>query len=256
MSYYLILLLVLFLYMTGWFCISLIKKRNDVADIAWGIGFILISWASFILSETFSLPGLAVTLLVTIWGTRLSWHIYKRNVGKPEDYRYQIWREQWGTWFYLRSYLQVFLLQGLFLGIIVSPVVFVNHYASGTFTLFDAVGFIIWVVGFIFESVSDAQLSRFIKNAANKGSIMKDGLWKYSRHPNYFGEVLQWWGLWFYALSVPFGWVTIIGPLTITFLILKVSGIPLLEKKMEMNPLFEEYKKKTSIFFPLPPKTM
>ena len=256
MNYYLTLGIVLFLYMTGWFFIAVFKKRNDVADIACGIGFVVIAWVSLILAGTFAPAALVVTLLVTIWGSRLSWHIYKRNVGKSEDYRYKAWREAWGKWFYFRSYLQVFLLQGFFLGLIVSPVVFVNQYAAGTFTVLDALGFTIWVIGFLFESVGDAQLSRFIKNPNNKGSIMQDGLWRYSRHPNYFGEVLQWWGIWFYALSIPLGWMTVIGPLTITFLILKVSGIPLLEKKMETNPLFQEYKKKTSIFFPLPPNIL
>jgi steroid 5-alpha reductase family enzyme len=112
----------------------------------------------------------------------------------------------------------------------------------------------VWVIGFFFESVGDAQLSRFIKDPANKGKLMQSGLWKYTRHPNYFGEVTQWWGLWIIALSVSYGWLGIIGPLTITTLILKVSGIPLLEKSMEGNPEFQEYKKRTSVFFPLPPK--
>ena len=111
-----------------------------------------------------------------------------------------------------------------------------------------------WILGFVFESVGDAQLARFIKDPANKGKLMQSGLWQYARHPNYFGEVLMWWGLWIIALSVPNGLYGIIGPLTITFLILKVSGIPMLEKRMEENPEFVEYKKRTSKFFPLPPK--
>jgi steroid 5-alpha reductase family enzyme len=256
MNHYLTLVILLFLYMTLWFGVALIKKRNDVADIAWGIGFVFISWCSLIISGVYAPSAIAVTVLVTIWGSRLSWHIYQRNKGKPEDYRYQEWREQWGKWFYFRSYLQVFLLQGLFLALIVFPVVFINHNAQQTLSLFDGLGFLVWVCGFVFESVGDAQLARFIKNPNNKGMLMQEGLWRYTRHPNYFGEVLQWWGVWLYALSIPSGWVTIIGPLTITFLILKVSGIPLLEKKMEANPLFKEYKKKTSMFFPLPPKKL
>lgn len=254
MNYYYTLALLLFIYMTGWFFVAVLKKRNDVADIAWGMGFVVISWASLILSKTFAPSALIVTLLVTIWGSRLSWHIYKRNVGKTEDYRYAAWRVQWGKWFYLRSYFQVFLLQGVFLALIISPVVFINHNAEATLGLLDGVGFVLWITGFLFESIGDAQLATFIKNPEHKGMLMQEGLWKYTRHPNYFGEVLQWWGIWFYALSISNGWITIVGPLTITFLILKVSGIPLLEKKMETNPLFQEYKKRTSMFFPLPPK--
>ena len=120
--------------------------------------------------------------------------------------------------------------------------------------ILDLFGVALWVFGFCFESVGDAQLARFIKNPENKGKLLQSGLWAYTRHPNYFGEVTQWWGLWIVALSVPNGWFGIIGPITITFLILKVSGIPMLEKKMTENPEFTEYKRRVSIFFPLPPK--
>jgi steroid 5-alpha reductase family enzyme len=132
-----------------------------------------------------------------------------------------------------------------------SPIIFINTFPS-KFVFLDLLGILIWTFGFFFESVGDFQLSRFIKS--KKGGIMKSGLWKYTRHPNYFGEVIQWWGIWLIALSVSYGWVSVIGPLLITFLILKVSGIPLLEKKMEENDEFREYKKNTSMFFPLPPK--
>ena len=114
----------------------------------------------------------------------------------------------------------------------------------------DIVGVLVWLVGFYFEAVGDAQLARFIKDPANKGKLMQSGLWAYTRHPNYFGEVTQWWGIWIIALSVSGGWLGIIGPITITFLILKVSGIPMLEKKMAENPEFTEYKKQTSMVIP------
>ena len=110
----------------------------------------------------------------------------------------------------------------------------------------------VWILGFVFESVGDAQLARFIKDPANKGKLMQGGLWRYTRHPNYFGEVTMWWGIWLLALSTPYGFFSIIGPITITFLILKVSGIPMLEKKMEENPEFAEYKRRVSVFIPMP----
>jgi steroid 5-alpha reductase family enzyme len=256
MNYYLILIFLLFVYMNLWFILSLIKKRNDVADIAWGLGFVLISWASFFLANTSGLRGLLVCTLVSIWGLRLAWHIHQRNKGKSEDYRYLEWRKQWGNWFYFRSYLQVYLLQGFFLFLIVLPILIINKSLGTSLGWLDLIGVMIWLLGFYFESVGDAQLAKFIKNPANNGKIMQSGLWAYTRHPNYFGEVTQWWGLWLVALSVPGGWLGIIGPITITFLILKVSGIPLLEKKMLENSEFIKYKKRVSIFIPLPPRNL
>jgi steroid 5-alpha reductase family enzyme len=121
---------------------------------------------------------------------------------------------------------------------------------GGIFGFFDYVGVFVWIIGFIFESVGDAQLKNFISDPQNKGKLMRSGLWQYTRHPNYFGEVMQWWGLWLVSLSVPNGIYFIFGPLTITYLILKVSGVPMLEKKMEENPDFADYKRTTSVFIP------
>jgi len=252
MSYYLTLGIILFVYMTLWFAVSLIKKRNDVADVAWGLGFVLMTWTSFFLSGEFGMRGILVGILVSVWGLRLAWHIHTRNKGKAEDYRYMAWRKEWGKWFYIRSYLQVYILQGVLLFLIVQPVLLINGSDGGEFGVLDVLGVAIWLTGFYFEAVGDAELARFIKNPENKGKLMQSGLWAYTRHPNYFGEVTQWWGLWLIALSVPFGWISVIGPITITFLILKVSGVPMLEKKMEENPDFAEYKRKTSMFIPLP----
>lgn len=254
MNYYLLLALTLWAYMTFWFFVSLLKKRNDVADIAWGLGFVLIAWSSHLLSSHLSVRGLLVCALVSIWGLRLARHIYRRNKDKPEDYRYAAWRKEWGQWFLLRSYLQVYLLQGFFLFLIILPVILVNYHGGPLLNYLDGLGLLVWLFGFLFESIGDAQLKRFIKNPANKGKLMRHGLWRYTRHPNYFGEATQWWGLWIIALNVPYAWLSIIGPLTITFLILKVSGVPLLEKKMKDNPEFKEYKRQTSMFIPLPPR--
>jgi len=236
--------------MSLWFVVSLIKKRNDVADVAWGLGFVLITWVSFFLSDDSGVRGILVALLVSIWGLRLAWHIHARNKGKAEDYRYLAWRKEWSKWFYPRSYLQVYLLQGIFLFLIVMPVLLINKHAGAPLGLLDFVGVAVWLLGFYFEVVGDAQLARFIKDPVNRGKLMQSGLWAHTRHPNYFGEVTQWWGIWIVALSAPYGLLGIIGPITITFLILKVSGIPMLEKKMEENPDFAEYKKRVGVFFP------
>jgi steroid 5-alpha reductase family enzyme len=254
MSYFFILIALLAAYMTLWFIVSLMKKRNDVADVAWGLGFVLLTWASSFLSGDIHARELLVNLLVSIWGLRLAWHIHSRNKGKAEDYRYMAWRTEWGRWFYIRSYFQVYLLQGVLLFLIAMPVIFINKYSGFGLGFLDIIGAAVWLIGFYFETVGDAQLTRFIKDPANKGKLMQSGLWAYTRHPNYFGEVTQWWGIYCIALSVLGGVFTIVGPLTITFLILKVSGIPMLEKKMEKHPDFAEYKRNVSVFMPFPRK--
>lgn len=254
MNIYIFIAIALFFYMTAWFILATLKKRNDVADIAWGIGFMGVAWLSFFMVRTYHANAFAANMLVSIWGLRLAIHIYKRNRNKSEDYRYLEWRNEWGRWFFVRSYLQIFLLQGGLLYLIALPIIFINKNATDVFSFFHVLGLALWGIGFYFESVGDSQLAAFISHPQNKGKIMQSGLWKLSRHPNYFGEVLQWWGIYVLALSLPGSWGLIIGPLTISFLILFVSGVPLLEKKYAGRADFEEYKKKTSIFFPLPPK--
>lgn len=189
MSNYLLLALILFGYMSLWFLISVVKKRNDVADVAWGLGFILLTWSSFFLFASFSLRGLIASILVSIWGSRLAWHIHRRNRNKKEDYRYLAWRQEWGRFFYIRSYFQVYLLQGALLYLIIVPVLLINSNAGSSFNVIDSLGILVWLLGFFFEAVGDAQLARFLQDPANRGKIMQSGLWRYSRHPNYFGEV-------------------------------------------------------------------
>lgn len=236
--------------MTFWFVVSLLSKKNDVADTAWGLGFVVLAWVSFFMTGEYQVRALIVNLLVSIWGLRLAWHIYKRNKGKPEDYRYAEWRKSWGKWFYVRSFFQVYILQGVLLFLISIPVLLINKSSGGELNILDFLGLIVWVLGFYFETVGDAQLAKFIKDPNNKGKLMKSGLWAYTRHPNYFGEITQWWGIFLVALNVQSGAFSVIGPITITTLILKVSGIPLLEKKMEQSLEFAEYKKQTSMLIP------
>ena len=254
MNYYFILALILFIYINFWFVVSVVRKRNDVADEAWGLGFVVLAWFSLIISGNFYPQNILVNILVSIWGLRLFTHFIKRHRNKNEDSRYLIWRKSSGLWFYVRSYLQVFLLQGLLLFVIAIPIMFINKNVYGDLNYLILLGLVTWIIGFLFEAISDKQLSNFISNPQNKGKLMKDGLWKYSRHPNYFGEVLLWWGIWIIALSIPYGFYTIIGPITITILILFVSGVPLLERKYKGRSDFEDYKKRTSIFVPFPPK--
>ncbi len=251
---YLYLATALFAYMTVWFVVSLYTKRNDTADTAWGLGFVTLAWLSLAVFQEFHLRSILVTGLVTIWGTRLAWHIYLRNRHKTEDHRYLEMSKNWGKWFALRAYAQVFLLQGVLLFLIAQSFLHIANSPASSLTIWDVLGVSIWILGFYFESTGDAQLARFKKNPENAGKIMQTGLWQYTRHPNYFGEVTQWWGIYVLALATANGWQTIISPLTITILICFVSGVPLLEKKYAGRADFAAYKKSTSIFFPWPPR--
>lgn len=245
---------VIFCYMTLLFIIAQILKDNSIADIAWGFGFILAAAAVLIAQGDFATRQLLVTALVAVWGVRLSVRIFLRNRGRGEDWRYKNWRREWGRWFVVRSYLQVFILQGVILIVNVSPVLIINTTGNTRLTILDAMGILVWLLGFFFEAVGDRQLDRFIKNPDSRGKILDTGLWRYSRHPNYFGEITMWWGIYLIALSAPWGWVGFVGPLLITLMIVFVSGVPMTEREMEKNPLFAPYRERTSVLIPWLPK--
>lgn len=241
-------------YASLWFIVSIRLRRNDVADVAWGIGFVVLTLVAWLATSNGSSRALLTLALVTVWGVRLSLHIGARNQGKAEDWRYRKWREEWGHTFAVRSYLQVFLLQAILAVVVLLPVSYVFAQRNSALTPLDAVGAAVWLVGFAFEALGDLQLKRFKADSRNRGRVITSGLWKYTRHPNYFGEVTLWWGVWLIACSAPGGWKTIAGPAAITALILGASGIPMLEKKYEGNAEFERYRERTSPFFPLPPR--
>ena len=243
-----------FSYMTVIFALALLKKDNSIVDVAWGIGFILVALLTFFLEPGFTWRHILVTGLVCVWGIRLALHIYFRNKGRGEDFRYAKWRKEWGKLFVLRSYLQVYLLQGILLLIVSYPVMLVNRSKADRFTFWDVVGVGVWSIGFFFEAAGDYQLSEFKKNPSNKGKIMRKGLWSLSRHPNYFGEATLWWGVFLIALAVRNGWTAIVSPILITFLLLKVSGVTMLEKKYAGNQEFLDYARRTSPFIPWFPK--
>lgn len=245
---------VIWIYMTAWFLFALMIKRNDVADVAWGFGFVVAGVAGLIKTQSYSFTSILVSILLLMWGLRLSWHIAQRNIKKPEDYRYKAWRDSWGKWFIVRSYLQIFMLQGFLMLIIVSPVFIIHTYSNDGVLPLTVLGTVLWVFGFLFESTGDKQLKEFLSKPKNKGHVMNQGLWKYTRHPNYFGEVTQWWAIGIIALSFNYGWLGLVGPAAITFLIVKVSGVPLLENKYSDNPEYQKYKARTSMLIPLPSK--
>lgn len=257
--------LIIFAYFLVFFVMAQIKKNNSIVDIGWGLGFVIVAVATFLISylesNQLNWPSLVVTVLTAIWGLRLFFYISIRNWNKPEDYRYVNFRKQWGTKFVaLKAFLQVFMLQGIFMFIISTSIILTNVYPKPTLdtssTVLIILGILVWVVGFIFEAVGDAQLKTFKKDPMNKGKIMSSGLWKYTRHPNYFGEALMWWGIFFVSLfsTTRPGIIGLISPVVITYLLVYVSGVPLLERKYKDNPAFQEYAKKTSMFIPWFPK--
>jgi steroid 5-alpha reductase family enzyme len=242
------------IYSSLWFLAAQRLRRYDIADVAWGLGFFFLALIAQISAADYSFRDLLLLVLVALWGLRLSLYIYLRNQGKEEDPRYRKWRTSWGAHATVRAYFQLFLFQGLLIVVILAPVTYVLAHPDPGLKWLDVPGIAIWLGGFITETVSDYQLSRFKRNPDNKGRFITAGLWKYSRHPNYFGEVTLWWGIWLIACSVSGGWITIAGPATITILILFVSGIPLLEKRYEGSLQYQAYRRRTSAFIPLPPK--
>lgn len=249
-------LLAALLYMYGVWLLSLVKKNASIVDVFWGLGFILIAWLTFYKADGYAARQLLLVLLTTIWGLRLSLHILLRNWGKGEDRRYQAWRDKRGESFGWVSLFTVFLTQAILLWVI-SLVVQLGQFAPvpNQLTMWDVLGILVWGVGLMFEAVADWQLARFKADPNNKGKVMDQGLWKYSRHPNYFGETLIWWGLFFITFSTPTGYWAVISPITITFLLLKVSGVTLLEKDItERRPEYREYIETTSAFIPWFPK--
>jgi steroid 5-alpha reductase family enzyme len=246
---------VIFIYMSAVFLLALARKNNGVVDIAWGAGFILVSAAVFLVCGHGQARQWLALALVLAWGGRLALHIFARNRGREEDFRYAAWRRQWGRDFVIRSFFQIFMLQGLLMLLVAAPVLLIVGQEQPPLNWLDGLGFLVWLTGMLFEAVGDRQLAAFIRDPANRGRLMTSGLWAYTRHPNYFGEAALWWGMGIIALSAPNGWLGLAGPLLITLLLLFVSGVPLLEKKYAGRADWEEYKRRTSVFVPWPPKT-
>ena len=242
--------------MFGVWVLSLIKRDASIVDVFWGLGFVVVAWLTFLQTDGYLGRKILITLLTTLWGLRLAMHILIRDWGHGEDRRYQAWRAQYGARFWWVSLFTVFGLQGVLLWAI-SLILQVGQMSAipARLVILDFLGTIVWTVGFIFEAVADWQLYRFKADPENKGKVMKKGLWAYSRHPNYFGESLIWWGLFLITLATPGSFWTVISPMVITFLLLKVSGVTLLEKTMvDSRPEYRDYIESTSSFIPRLPR--
>lgn len=240
--------------------LSLALRDSSIVDIYWGTGFVVIAWFTAV-TGTGGLGGLAprawlMLALVTGWGVRLSVHIFVRNRGRGEDFRYRAWREQAGQAWWWRSYFKVFLLQAVIMWVVAVPVVLAVAHRAGPGALgwLDALAVAVWLTGFVFEAAGDWQLARFKANPANKGGVLTSGVWRYTRHPNYFGDSAIWWGHYLTAAAAG-GWWTIFSPALMTFLLVRVSGVAMLETTLrESKPSYREYIQSTSAFFPWPPR--
>ena len=243
--------------MVGVWMISLPLKDVSIIDIAWGATGALLALSSFILANGVPARKLLITAMTVVWGGRLAIHIGRRKWGEGEDFRYAAMRAERPGTFAIRSLVTIFLFQALLIWIVTLPAqVAQASQVPATLGLLDYLGFGLWIVGFGFEAVADRQLRVFLSDPANKGRVMDQGLWKYSRHPNYFGDSLLWWGIFLVAAATPFGWLTFFSPILMTVLLFKISGVPMLEKALaERREGYREYMQRTSPFFPWPPKT-
>ena len=251
MSYLLIAIevtaLTIFFYMALWFLLSLREKRNDIVDIAWGLGFIVVAITNLFIFESniLNIRAILAAVLVTVWGLRLSIYLKLRMQGNKEDKRYGFVKTRKDAFF------KVFMLQGfLMLMICLMLIVLINTPNQRPLNLLDFFGVLVWCAGFYFEATADYQMYKFKADPKNKSKILTEGLWSLSRHPNYFGEITQWWGIFLIALNLPFIYLSIISPITITYLILMVSGIPMLESKLSKTKPYKEYLSRTPILIP------
>jgi steroid 5-alpha reductase family enzyme len=242
--------------MTALWLVSLLLRDASIVDSFWGTGFVIANWFYFAQTSDGSEPRRwMIAALVTIWGLRLSIYILRRNWGKGEDPRYAKWREETGPAWWWRSLFKVFLLQGILLWVISIPLLAAQISTSpAQLTVLDGLAGLLWAVGFFFEATGDWQLARFKADPANRGKVLSRGVWRYSRHPNYFGEAAMWWGYYLLAAAAG-GWWTVFSPALMTFLLLRVSGVTLLERNLKQaKPQYREYIENTSEFVPWFPK--
>jgi steroid 5-alpha reductase family enzyme len=239
----------------GVWLVSLLRRDAGIADVFWGVGFALVAWACCAFDGAYDARDLLLAILTSIWGFRLAGHILRRNWGKEEDRRYQAMRDHHGERFWWVSLFTVFVLQAGLLWFVALPlqVAILLDDPPQLFWL-DGIGAAVWGVGLFFESVGDWQLARFKSRPENAGRVMDRGLWRYTRHPNYFGDFCVWWGL--YLIAAAGGaWWTILSPIAMSFLLLRVSGVTLLESDMaERRPEYRDYQARTNAFFPGPPR--
>jgi steroid 5-alpha reductase family enzyme len=240
--------------MVGTWLVSLPLKNVSIVDIVWGAGFVLVAWVSGLVGDGTTSRRLLLAVMVTIWGGRLAIYLFLRNHGKGEDPRYVAMRKRRGDAFAIQSLWIVFGLQGVLMFIVSLPVqVAAVPDLPTSLGPVELVGVILWAVGLFFEAVGDFQLARFKRGEANAGQVMDQGLWRYTRHPNYFGDFCVWWGIWIVSAATGVGVYAVIGPIVMTFFLLRVSGVAMLERSIgKRRPGYDDYVARTNAFFPGP----
>jgi steroid 5-alpha reductase family enzyme len=235
--------------------LSLALRDSSIVDIFWGAGFVVLAWVTALRSPSPGPRTWVLLALVSLWGVRLAVHIFRRNRGRGEDYRYRAWREQAGARWWWWSYFKVFLLQGTIMMTVATPLVAaLSATEVRPLGWIDAAGLLAWLIGFVFEALGDRQLARFKANAANRGRVLRTGVWRYTRHPNYFGDSAVWWGHYLVAAAAG-AWWTVFSPALMTFLLVRVSGVAMLETSLRATkPEYADYEASTSAFFPWPPR--
>jgi len=248
--------LIILALLTLLWAVSVFIKNASIVDLFWGFGFVVINAFYVFSSGQTTDRQILMLVLVSLWGLRLSGYLAWRNIGKPEDFRYQEFRKKYGPerywWF---SFFQTFLLQGVLMMLVSTPLLGANMGdESGSLQFLDYVGIVVWILGFTFEAGGDFQLSRFKRNPQNKGKVLNTGFWKYTRHPNYFGDSAVWWAYALFSIAAGSYWLAL-GSALMTLLIIKVSGVALLEKSLtNTKPQYQEYIRKTNAFLPWFPK--
>jgi steroid 5-alpha reductase family enzyme len=253
---YLLALLTIMIMMTILWIASVLIKNVSIVDLFWGTGFVLTALVYFIMGDGNPARKILGLILAAIWGFRLSIYLAWRNFGKGEDYRYREFRRKYGeNKYWWISFFQTFLLQGLLMWLISAPLLGAQFFGNEkSLGILDYTGLGLWIIGFLFEAGGDLQLAIFKANHENKGKVLSKGFWKYTRHPNYFGDSAVWWGFGFLSLSSG-SYLPVLGSVLMTLLIIKVSGVALLEKSLkEQKPEYKEYIEKTSAFIPWFPK--
>lgn len=248
-----------FAYFTSIFIVATFIKNNSIVDIGWGMGFVIGAWASLFITESPSLVSYLIVGFITLWGVRLSGRLFRRNVGKPEDFRYAQWRKDWGKNVVITAFFRVFMIQGLINFVVGSAAYTLIKFNTGTFNSLQwgilSFGFGLALLGLFFEVVGDEQLRVHIKKGTR--TLLQSGLWSITRHPNYFGEILIWNGLYIAGLSLlvdgSVSWifygVLVLSPLVMSLVLIKIST-PLLEKNMEKYAEWPEYSKRVPMIFP------
>ena len=247
--------MILGLVSTVWL-LSLLRRDSSIIDVFWGLGFVIAAWIYFAATpQGWAGRKWLLCTLVTLWGLRLALYLLYRNWGKGEDYRYRQWRQQAGKSWWWRSYFKVFLLQGVMLWLVSAPLLAAQNSPNpDRLTIIDSLAVLVWGIGFTFEAAGDWQMARFKADPGNQGKLLTSGVWRYTRHPNYFGDAAQWLGFYLFALAAG-GWWTVFSPLLMTFLLVRVSGAAMLEKALvENKPGYSEYMQQTRAFIPWAPR--